>query len=185
MAGAERRHRATRIVLATATVVVAALVVAAVLVPGPQSGVDRVRNLVAWPDSCAAVETRSPVQSGVASSWSHATDTASVTCEHAGPFVQYARFEGAREMRGDLLRHPPSAAICIAGEEVVVDGFDEGPFPELCRSLGGDLVDGVADLPRPRGRRIADIEASVSTYQRRATAAQARALRRYWRRGTR
>ena len=181
VAGAERPHRAKRASLALAAVAVVAMAVAVLLDPWPRAGVDRVRDLIAWPDSCAAVTTRSPLKSGVGASWSHATETAGVTCEHLGPFVLYARFEDAGELRGDLLRHPPDAATCIAREDVVVDGLDEGQFGELCRALGGDLVDGVARLPRPSGRTVAAIDASVATYQRRATAAQRRALRRYWR----
>lgn len=181
MAGAERSHRAMRACLLVAALAVAAVTIAVVVDPWPRAGGDRVRDLVAWPDSCAAVKTESPAKGNVTVSWSHATETAGVTCEHLGPFVLYARFEDAAGLRGDLLRHPPDAATCIASEDVVVDGLDDGEFGELCRELGGDLVDGVSDLPRPSGRTIAAIEASVATYQRRATAAQGRALRRYLR----
>jgi hypothetical protein len=168
-------------ILAVAALAVAAVAVAVVLDPGSRSGVDRIKDLVAWPDSCAAVDIDSPVTSGDGASWSRATEAARVTCEHLGPTVLYARFERARDLRADLLQHPPSAATCIAREEVVVDGLDEGQFPELCRALAGDLVDGVTGLPRPSGRTIDAINASSARYHRRAIAAQRRALRGYWR----
>jgi hypothetical protein len=175
------RHRKRGAVLAVAALAVAVVAIAAVLGPWSRSNGERIRDLVDWPDSCAEVEVRSPLESGEGAAWSRATETAGVTCHKAGPFVRYARYERTAALRADLLQHPPGAATCIARDEVVVDGLDEGQFPALCRELAGDVVDGVADIPRPGGRTIASIEASVARYERRATAAQRRALARYWR----
>lgn len=180
-AGAERSRSARLAILVVVALAVAAVATAVVLDSTSRSRVEHIRDLIAWPDSCAAVETQSPLNSGVAASWSRATETASVRCEHLGPFFLYARFEGAAALRAELLEHPPGTATCIAREEVVVDGLDEGRFAGFCRALAGDLVDGVAGLPRPYGRTIAAINASVARYQRRAIAAQRRALLRYWR----
>ena len=90
--------------------------------------------------------------------------------------MNYARFANVADLRRDLLDKPPPEPVCIAGDEVVTDDLDPGQFPPLCRKLGGDRIDAVSRLPEiepPTDR-------SLAAEDRRDSAAQARALRRYW-----
>jgi hypothetical protein len=113
--------------------------------------------------------------------WSHAIESASITCEHLGPMVLYARFASGADLRNDLLRDPPSAPICIAGREVLVDYLDPGQFRSLCGTLGGERIDAVSKLPDiPSDGTISGIDRAADAEIRRDAAAQRRALRRYW-----
>ena len=145
--------------------------------PG-DSRVERVKDAIAWPDSCADVVTSDMTGRR---NWPHATKAASVECEHLGPLVLYARFASEEDLRRDLLGDPPSAPTCIVGREVLIDYLDPGQFPPLCRALGGDRIDAVSRLRETRGDgTIEGEERAAEVDERRGAAAQRRALRRYW-----
>jgi hypothetical protein len=165
------------------SIALAGLAIAGAIVLALQSRADssteRIKHAIAWPQSCADVVISDTT--GDRDEWPHAAMTASITCEHLGPFVLYARYDRRADLRTDLLRHPPGAATCIAGHEVVIDGLDPGQFAPLCRRLGGDRVDAVSKLPEIwSDNTIEGIERAVRATERRNAAAQKRALRRYW-----
>jgi hypothetical protein len=167
-------------VLAIVAVVVAGLFARGVLHVGPRTGVDRVRHLVRWPESCAAIDTE-PVTRTVRTWWPRAREAKTVTCEMLGPWVMYLRFANAGDERHDLLRHPPESATCLAGREVVIDGLDPGQFARVCREFGGTDVDAVSGLPETAGGVTMDeIDRSVRAEERRDARAELRALRAYW-----
>jgi hypothetical protein len=99
-----------------------------------------------------------------------------VECEYAGPWIVYARFADATDLKTDVLGAPPRWATCVAGNEAIVDGLDPGQFAKACRNLGGVDIDGVAGLPEfsmgedPNGARQVW----------RQLRGEERALRRYW-----
>jgi hypothetical protein len=146
---------------------------------GPRTGVDRVRHLARWPPDCAQIST-APVERR-RTLWPRATEAEAVTCEAAGPWLEYVRFRTAADARHDLLRSPPSSATCVAGREVVIDGLDGHQFPRVCRAFGGTDVDGVRGVPEGAGGVTMDaIDRSVRAYERRATRAELRALRAFY-----
>jgi hypothetical protein len=164
-------------VLVAVVIAAATVVMVRALSDSGDSGVERVKDAIAWPDSCADVVTSDTTGRG---DWLHATKTASVRCEHLGPLVLYARFASDEDLRRDLLADPPSAPTCIVGHEVVIDYLDPGQFPALCRELGGDRIDAVSRLPEtPGDGTIEGEERAAEVDERRGAAAQRRALRRY------
>jgi hypothetical protein len=141
-------------------------------------GVARVKAAIAWPSDCVEVATHDATGKRP---WPHADKFVSITCEHLGPMVLYARFADRSQLKHELLRAPPSAPVCIAAREVVVDYLDPPQFPELCRRLRGDRIDAVSTLADlPWDGTLGGIDRQVDAEERRDTAAQARALRRYW-----
>ncbi len=91
----------------------------------------------------------------------------------------YARFADISQVKQELLREPPSAPVCIAAREVVVDYLDPPDFVGLCRRLRGDRIDAVSALADlPWDGTVGGIDRQVDAEERRDTAAQARALRR-------
>lgn len=142
------------------------------------AGVQRVHDLVDWDPSCMVVIDEDSGPRG----WERAEAHASIRCEHLGPIVHYARYDDDEALRRDVLEHPPSAATCIAGREVVVDYLDPGQFAALCRDLHGDRIDAVSALPEPASDgTVGGIERAAALSERRAAAAQAAALQRYFR----
>jgi hypothetical protein len=81
-------------------------------------GVERVRAAIAWPRDCVEVATHDATGERP---WPHADKFVSITCEHLGPMVLYARFADVSQLKQELLREPPSAPVCIATREVLVD----------------------------------------------------------------
>ena len=149
-----------------------------VLLADEDDGVERVKAEIAWPSDCVEVATH---DSTGERPWPHADKFVSITCEHLGPMVLYARFADVSQLKQELLREPPSAPVCIARREVVVDYLDRRQFPDLCRRLRGDRIDAVSALASlPWDGTVAGIDRQVDAEERRDTAAQARALRRYW-----
>ena len=141
-------------------------------------GVERVKAAIAWPSGCVEVATHDATGKRP---WPRADKFVSITCEHLGPMVLYARFADGSQLKHELLREPPSAPVCIAGREVLVDYLDPPQFPELCRRLRGDRIDAVSALADlPWDGTVGGIDRQVDAEERRDTAAQARALRRYW-----
>jgi hypothetical protein len=115
--------------------------------------------------------------------WRHQPNRAA-RADYLGPLLIYARFEDEADLRADLLREPPSAPICIAGTEVVLDYLEEGQFERLCRDLGGDNVDAISALPElPGGVTEAEMDRYGKLREQRNSAAQLQALRRYWHTG--
>jgi hypothetical protein len=141
-------------------------------------GVERVKAAIAWPSDCIDVATHDATGKRP---WPHAAKFASITCEHLGPMVLYARFADISQLKQELLREPPSAPVCIAAREVLVDYLDPPQFPGLCRRLGGDRIDAVSALADlPWDGTVGGIDRQVDAEERRDTAAQARALRHFW-----
>ena len=92
-----------------------------------------------------------------------------------------ARFADIADLKQDLLSNPPSAPICIVAREVLVDYLDPPQFSGLCRRLGGDRVDAVSTLAALGwDGTVGGMDRKVAAEERRAAAAQGRALRRYW-----
>lgn len=163
--------------MAVAAVVAAAVI--AYMVLRPDSGVARVKGMIAWPDDCADVAT-----TDVMADWPHATVEVVIECEYLGPSLRYARFPSRADMRRDLLAAPPADRVCVADAEIVDDGlFDlPGQFAALCHRLGGDIVDGVSRLPEiyPEDATIAATDRAVDARLRRDRAAEREALMRYF-----
>jgi hypothetical protein len=153
---------------------VAALGVAGYLIFKPQSGAERVKAMIAWDPSCDDV-----VVTDKDWTWPSAAEHATVTCEMAGPLVEYARFDSAAELRRDLLAQPPSSAVCIAGLEVTLDYLEPGQFEQLCRELKGRRIDATRGIPQPAWLSEAD-EPKFDAWIRALARAQQQALRRYW-----
>ena len=161
--------------------VVAGLVGLRVAHVWPWEGVDRVRHLVRWPDSCADIATEPAAH--LHRMWPRAREAETVTCEMAGPWIGYVRFGRAADVRHDLLSSPPSSATCVANREVLIDGLDGRQFAKVCRRFGGTDVDGVSGLPDIGGGvTMAEIERSGRAEDKRDTRAELRALRAYWQR---
>jgi hypothetical protein len=168
----------SRIALGVAAVVAIAGV--AVLVPHarPDAGVERAKAAIAWPSGCVDVATHDATGKRP---WPRAVKFASITCEHLGPMVLYARFADVSVLRKELLRGPPSAPVCIVAREVLVDYLDPPQFARLCRRLGGDRIDAVSALPELAwDGTLGGLNRQVDAEERRDAAAQRRALRRYW-----
>jgi hypothetical protein len=160
--------------------VMVALAIGAVFIlrADEDAGVERVKAAIAWPSDCAEVATHDATGERP---WPRADKFVSITCEHLGPMVLYARFADVSQLKRELLREPPSAPVCIATREVLVDYLDRRQFPELCGRLRGDRIDAVSALANlPWDGTVGGIDRQVDAEQRRDTAAQARALRRYW-----
>ncbi|MDA0159546.1 hypothetical protein OM076_04660 [Solirubrobacter ginsenosidimutans] len=156
-----------------AALTVAALAVGAWLVLRPQSGAERVKGMIAWDPSCAdVVISEKPT-------WPSAAEHATITCEMAGPLVEYARFDTGADLRKDLLANPPSAGVCIAGLEVTVDYLDGGQFEKLCRDLKGDRIDKTLAVPEPAYFGPQD-DPQFDAWIRGMQRAQEQALRRFW-----
>ncbi len=160
------------------------VIVAAVLVGraaiGPQGGIDGVRALIEWPPGCKSVDTIHESKSPVLRDWPHAVERASVHCTVAGPSIFYASFDDERALRHDLLAAPPASGLCLVGATVLIDGLDPGQFGPLCRELEGHLVDETVGLPESGGATFEEIDRAIARDNRRASAAQGRALRRLW-----
>ncbi len=150
-----------------------------VLRPAP-SGIDRARSLVAWDGSCISVDTTREAKSADLVAWPRAVERVTTFCQNAGPGLLYARFPDQPTLRADLLAAPPSLPLCVAGNEVLLDLLDPGQFAKLCRQLDGRLVDGTRGVPEAEGTTLDEIDRSLARYERRAAAAQGRALRRLW-----
>jgi hypothetical protein len=161
-------------------VIFAVVTVVALLMlhPWPRHGLDRVRHLVSWAD-CGEIRVSRPRSLG----WRHAMEIASAECGGAGPFFIYARFPTHAALARDLLRRPPAGAVCIAGNEVVLDGLDSGEFPKLCRKLHGHDVDSTGSTIRAFGTDSDALAFEMARH--RAETAEGRALRRYLHGGTR
>ena len=154
-----------------------AVLVTLVLAGCGDEGADRVRGKVDL--GCSAEVQR--VEPAL-KSWRRAVDKANISCDDPmAPAVLYARFAKEDDARADLLAHPPGAATCIAGTEIVLDLLDEG-FAKLCDELDGKLVDAVSDIEMPDDPTgsIAGAERAAAEFNRRATRAQARALRAFY-----
>lgn len=139
---------------------------------------DDISAKIDWPTTCENVSRTSRRR------WEHAVQSASVVCESLGPFIDYARFARQAELRSDLLRSSPDAAVCIVGDEVVVDGLEGKAFPKLCRALDGVTVDGVRSVSRVPCTDCDTIAGNVRAADRdhrQDTAAQHRALLAHWR----
>jgi len=167
-----------RLALAATAVLIAVCSVVLALRGDQDSGVGRVEAAINWPRSCAEVAVHDATGEDP---WPRAVKFASISCEHVGPSVIYARFADRTEQQRELLREPPSAPVCIAAREVVIDYLGLRQFTRLCRGLNGDLVDAVSMLaPLPWDGTVGGVNRRTAAEERRDVEAQRRALRRYW-----
>jgi hypothetical protein len=127
-------------------------------------------------------ETR-PSRDPRTNAWGAAVETETDACAGVGPLFTYARFRSARDLRSTLLRDPPPAGLCvIEPTEVVVTDLLDGSDAAACHRLHGDVVSRTEHVTPALGLSMDEIDRSSARFDRQASAAMRRALRRHWRR---
>lgn len=101
----------------------------------------RVEKLVDWGGGCSpSQEKGAPAPGGpLASLIAQSEQRVVITCGYASPGVIYFRFSSDARARRAASESRTGVAMCIVGEELLVDNLDRG-FSSLCKKVDGRLV---------------------------------------------
>ncbi|WP_157260539.1 hypothetical protein [Patulibacter minatonensis] len=151
--------------------------IALVVATAGHSRLDEVREAVRF-SGCDEVR---PSRDPAVARWTAAVETETDACENLGPLFTYARFPDEAALRSDLLRHPPSSAVCLIDDtEVLMTDLIHGGDVEACHRLHGVVVSRTEHVAPARGLSLDAIDRSGARFERQASVAMGHALRRHW-----